>query len=172
MVVTLRFQPTRPRRARPFVALFLMVFLVSTHAPTKGATYIIMTKLILIRFNPRAHEGRDMPYQSPLPATRCFNPRAHEGRDIRPSSSFLARVVSTHAPTKGATQKSAMRGRGRIEFQPTRPRRARLILNRFPILIQSFQPTRPRRARPEATEAAGPEKVSTHAPTKGATSKA
>jgi len=36
---------------------------------------------LFLRFNPRAHEGRDLSCWGAWAAERCFNPHAHEGRD-------------------------------------------------------------------------------------------
>ena len=166
--MTAWFQPTRPRRARH----------------------------IILHFN-----------FSPL----CFNPRAHEGRDINVPGGASPIIVSTHAPTKGATPWSLSLPLSFV-FQPTRPRRARPSVpvsgnrvERFNprahegrdtprgshAFGEVFQPTRPRRARrrwcssrrpptcfnPRAHEGRDLRhgfdlkqvRVSTHAPTKGAT---
>ena len=118
------FQPTRPRRARPADGRASDSALVSTHAPTQGAT---LSSSIVILYS-------------------CFNPRAHAGRD------------------RGSEFK-----RLGVQFQPTRPRRARLRTGRLEHLRTKFQPTRPRRARPHGQARAPAYKVSTHAPTQGAT---
>ena len=79
-----KFQPTRPRGARPRDARRHQVpHRVSTHAPARGATF--------------ASFDREMHFWS-------FNPRAREGR--RPVILVWAqadRTVSTHAPARGAT---------------------------------------------------------------------
>jgi len=99
--------------------------LVSTHAPTRGATLLRPLPKKRESFNPRAHEGRDRDSQKSLNIERrfnprahegrdrlldvvCvapqrFNPRAHEGRDITKGSAKVITPVSTHAPTRGAT---------------------------------------------------------------------
>ena len=162
------FQPTRPRRARQrnracslgnffsfnprahegrdgFATVLIKRGSVSTHAPTKGATKDVFAHNELNGFNPRAHEGRDnftWIIHSPF---LSFNPRAHEGRDsfesigsnstvFQPTRPRRARLiysllegstlVSTHAPTKGATSPVASPTNLKL-FQPTRPRRAR-----------------------------------------------
>ena len=147
------------------------VVVVSTHAPTRGATRRgPCAASPICRFNPRAHAGRD---------------------DIWIARSIQQSDVSTHAPTRGATH-----GDGKIsplhEFQPTRPRGARLDSPTSLIVRLMFQPTRPRGARlrrPAAlprwlqfqpTRPRGARRVaavdlgavgnvSTHAPTRGAT---
>ena len=77
------FQPTRPRGARhPKISLVY------------GLT---------VRFNPRAREGRDfISCLFPKP-TQCFNPRAREGRDHKICNNCGHKIVSTHAPARGAT---------------------------------------------------------------------
>ena len=102
------------------------VVVVSTHAPTRGATRRgPCAASPICRFNPRAHAGRD---------------------DIWIARSIQQSDVSTHAPTRGATH-----GDGKIsplhEFQPTRPRGARLDSPTSLIVRLMFQPTRPRGAR-------------------------
>ena len=77
------FQPTRPRGARLVVVL---------HNTLQG------------RFNPRAHEGRDIATTTRPSTLARFNPRAHEGRDKVLRASLAGMLdVSTHAPTRGAT---------------------------------------------------------------------
>ena len=55
-------------------------------------------------FNPRSHEGSDE-----MPTTRSswhtyFNPRSHEGSDVGDERlAGVLRVISIHAPTRGAT---------------------------------------------------------------------
>jgi len=41
-----------------------------------------MRRLAILRFNPRAHAGRDIMQYTGLHDRRGFNPRAHAGRDI------------------------------------------------------------------------------------------
>ena len=80
---------------------------------------------------------------------RCsFNPRAHEGRDVHT-------VPFIHAF---------------ILFQPTRPRGARHAVLPYGFLAVRFQPTRPRGARRPLQGIVRARRVSTHAPTRGATS--
>ena len=95
--------------------------------------------VVLVCFNPRAHEGRDVPLSVRLGLTWCFNPRAHEGRDRVDGTSetkttgFNPRAhegrdsgcttkkmvveVSTHAPTRGATRLATWRHNG-ASFNP------------------------------------------------------
>ena len=148
--MTNRFQSTRPRGARPEGArVGYQAPGVSIHAPTRGATaHTRHTPAYPLRFNPRAHAGRDPTtaasiatctrFQSTRPRgarpsnlarwirpTCCFNPRAHAGRDryLCVNADKLTNV-SIHAPTRGATgDDSKLAASG--EFQSTRPRGAR-----------------------------------------------
>ncbi len=147
-----KFQPTRPRGARPtYPRSTYDHHDVSTHAPTRGATHVCITIVVQIV---------------------CFNPRAHEGRDELQRAVLGAAVpVSTHAPTRGATF-NPLDGKGvRNEFQPTRPRGAR----RLPRANQDHPPCFNPRAHEgrDGSHDAGREasEVSTHAPTRGATRK-
>ena len=68
-----------------------------------------MKKLALYKcFNPRTHTGcdsRQIPDDCPV---LCFNPRTHTGCDKRPLGQGRGAKVSIHAPTRGATMRSAM----------------------------------------------------------------
>ena len=82
----LQFQPTRPRGARPVGQdVDRRLVPVSTHAPTRGATLPAPVRLRAgLRFNPRAHAGRDRARDAAHPLASRFNPRAHAGRDRAP----------------------------------------------------------------------------------------
>ena len=102
--------------------------------------------MIIVRFNPRAHVGRDLKLSSSITSSKSFNPRAHVGRDVYlvlsyiTYSSFNPRAhvgrdfsavmvaftfsVSIHAPTWGATSYSHLPTPWPL-FQSTRPRGAR-----------------------------------------------
>ena len=55
-------------------------------------------------FNPRSREGSDIGYQDDFLLHNNFNPRSREGSDCRRRSSKRVRIISIHAPAKGATQ--------------------------------------------------------------------
>ena len=164
------FQFTRPRRARPSPPRPCRSSpLVSIHAPAKGATRC--WRAFRGRpscFNSRAREGRDFVglfedrvycfqftrprrarpafLRDEAPAVR-FNSRAREGRDLLSDvASSISRLVSIHAPAKGATQSTQGKD-PRKEFQFTRPRRARPSARPSEPPLGGFQFTRPRRAR-------------------------
>ena len=104
--LTTEFQSTLPHGERPLSGRFLMViFLVSIHAPTWGATSQHLSGCAAdIRFNPRSHMGSDSMLLVAKASLRSFNPRSHMGSD---SSCILIQdtyiLVSIHAPTWGAT---------------------------------------------------------------------
>ena len=98
-----------------------------------------------------------------------FNPRTHEGCDLVGVRGLQRFDVSIHAPTKGATQ---LRGRMVCyqRFQSTHPRRVRHRHKSTNASLSTFQSTHPRRVRRSCPRGNWPgEKVSIHAPTKGAT---
>ena len=100
---------------------------VSIHAPTRGATSIISlawsgiefqsthphgVRLICFLsvfprkrcFNPRTHTGCDFPLFNWDKSKKGFNPRTHTGCDLKEHISInRIRIVSIHAPTRGAT---------------------------------------------------------------------
>ena len=109
------FQSTRPQGARPQFSACGCVAdestLVSIHAPTRGATDI------------------RPPYRAVVKDVR-FNPRAHKGRDGEKNAQNLNRrmqLVSIHAPTRGATAYVVMAIGYAVStvFQSTRPQGAR-----------------------------------------------
>ena len=132
--------------------------------------------------------GRDIHHISIVKGLIRFNPRAHVGRD-KPcrSNTRTSSHVSIHAPTWGATLSSRIREEA-IKFQSTRPRGARQMYsaNRQLTDIVSihaptwgatclhlsysspqelFQSTRPRGARRDDPRTGVPVCVSIHAPT-------
>ena len=211
---TTLFQLTRPRGARPFPGsirpprqsfnsrahagrdfniLITKQFLsVSTHAPTRGATYVLGSlERRRTSFNSRAHAGRDvvMVFPQTLPllfqltrprgarpfscaVVQAFVVSTHaptRGATVALTSWAMFCKVSTHAPTRGATQGVAFVFTNTV-FQLTRPRGAR---QEFCLMLQyftRFQLTRPRGARHSLFSRPPICKVSTHAPTRGATS--
>ncbi len=145
------FQPTRPRGARRLAHASsdapILCFNPRAHAGRDASSHR-STHPVRHRFNPRAHAGRDSRRCLPCDPSTCFNPRAHAGRDAcRP-------LTST----------------SRSWFQPTRPRGARLWRREGVDGRHGFNPRA--HAGRDATpgRAGGSEGVSTHAPTRGATS--
>ena len=123
-----RFQPTRPRRAR-----------LSPSALQAQQS----------RFNPRAREGRDVRRRMPATSVAGFNPRAREGRDFPDVvGGFTSREGFNPRAREGRDLEHITPSTRRMTFQPTRPRRARLYSGGKVMPGLEFQPTRPRRARP------------------------
>ena len=143
-------QSTRPRGARQKIGLIKWgTYLVSIHAPARGATYksikSTLTKNVSIHAPARGATRR---YCLQNRVRLCFNPRARAGRDFRRA---LLRMY-WHS------------------FNP-RARAGRDIIKKIKKrLDKMFQSTRPRGARPEGivckTEC---DSVSIHAPARGAT---
>ena len=148
-----------------------LVVLVSIHAPTRGAT--------------RPRPPRPAPPGS-------FNPRAHEGRDVPVGRTWLRLEVFQSTRPRGARRLAPIPLLGAVKFQSTRPRGARPAITSLSAGTQPFQSTRPRGARPltnvgvanvtvfqsarprgarrEPRKARrGQQRVSIHAPTRGAT---
>jgi len=121
-------------------------------------------------FNPRAHAGRDdipAPCQAGYAAFQSTRPRG--ARPVTIARDGPIRLVSIHAPTRGATDQSRQADAD-TRFQSTRPRGARHIANDINTVLNEFQSTRPRGARRGGIPARGGIRaVSIHAPTRGAT---
>ena len=125
---------------------------------------------LISSFNPRAREGRDGRTGSARTARSGFNPRAREGRDEVDVQTGVSNTdVSTHAPAKGATG-ICMERRRYVQFQPTRPRRARHSALPQVSESRSFNPrAREGRDGGQCGILRHGAVVSTHAPAKGAT---
>ena len=143
--------------------------LISIHAPTRGATILCNHRGLVFGFQstlPR-EERLSFPcnisfhliFQSTLPreerqtmrkltiAELNFNPRSHERSDPMVKKFLLMKMISIHAPTRGATCNSIR-----------------------PLCIYEFQSTLPREERPIQTSVSFPFlNISIHAPTRGAT---
>ena len=99
---------------------------ISIHAPARGATRIVLSHLIeSIYFNPRSRKGSDAYLQQKYShyinfnprsrkgsdygrGLRCllwryFNPRSRKGSDLTLILIFRLRLISIHAPARGAT---------------------------------------------------------------------
>ena len=121
------FQSTHPHRVRLFGGRsFAEHRFVSIHAPTRGATLFIYSKLyIYVCFNPRTHTGCDDSGTVCVEQYSGFNPRTHTGCDKVP--------VYTDAQL--------------FEFQSTHPHGVRLPTNNIVIQGFEFQSTHPHGVR-------------------------
>jgi len=169
IVGNILFQPTRPRGARPNTTYKGSEGRVSTHAPTRGATKRQIAKEdIKGRFNPRAHEGRDTClfigtdifrvsthaptrgatlYYRSAAHNRGFNPRAHEGRD--------AALAATRPPTP--------------RFNPRAHEGRDVTRNVYIPCSAGFNPRAHEGRDKNPLKKLVGARVSTHAPTRGAT---
>ena len=104
----MRFQSTRPHGARHGNTLdHILVFLVSIHAPARGATDASIRAIhsVIVSIHAPARGATFV-----RPSYDChrygFNPRARTGRDMSRSMLVDARhcMVSIHAPARGATR--------------------------------------------------------------------
>ena len=99
--------------------------IISIHAPTRGATTVTDIDWEIIKFQstlPRGERRLRVPVYAGLP---YFNPRSHEGSDRSVKKAGSRRIISIHAPTRGAT-KTEHSGRVSVRFQSTLPRGERL----------------------------------------------
>jgi len=143
---------------------------VSIHAPARGATRIVFRRVRKDRsFNPRARAGRDRYRRTQSPPQRCFNPRARAGRDTDAPGASWTRLVSIHAPARGATEQLSGGLRLRI-VSIHAPARGATTYATVVDAGTSFQSTRPRGARPPfLLQRPCSFWVSIHAPARGAT---
>ena len=124
---SLSFQSTLPRGERLVRrSAFPFGFLVSIHAPARGATFhVLRNKSALRRFNPRSRAGSDIIFLKIFEQPRSFNPRSRAGSDL---ASANAAVTD-------------------LSFQSTLPRGERLVCNPESGVALTFQSTLPRGER-------------------------
>ena len=128
---------------------------------------------MVMSFNPRAREGRDLHIQVLVVALAIVSthaPARGATRLVSRSRRLQSRAVSTHAPARGATRSISSGGCSTMCFNP-RAREGRDNTRRAIVTaVAAFQPTRPRGARQGFGGAhACTLPVSTHAPARGAT---
>ncbi len=189
------FQSTPPRGGRPRRALTTRrQSAVSIHAPARGATSACDAHACGRAFQSTPPRGGRPAMRAAIGATASrFNPRPRAGGDrVHGSTLRRLRLVSIHAPARGATSHAAMRIVGRIGFNP-RPRaggdvvtsarrhadvrvsihapaRGATIARRLQPTMLEFQSTPPRGGRPAQPLIVGESAVvSIHAPARGAT---
>ena len=121
---------------------------ISIHAPTRGATLIdLFIRIFLDNFNPRSHEGSDDYTPNSRTISSDFNPRSHEGSDPACFYPETGKIISIHAPTRGATDPEYHRNLVQKKFQSTLPRGERLNCTMTAIIKLLFQSTLPRGER-------------------------
>ena len=188
------FQPTLPRGERPLRPMVLYrLDDISTHAPARGATYlIIVLRIRNIHFNPRSREGSDcLRARQIIIGNADFNPRSREGSDLKVYSVLYTLQISTHAPARGATTSACFNpsvvtisthapARGATGSYPASPciqhisthapARGATVPAEHIDYLNEFQPTLPRGERLSAMMVpSGFVIISTHAPARGAT---
>ena len=122
---------------------------ISTHTPTKGATLMdspIWTHLK--NFNPHSHEGSDVVCDTFCLFLQDFNPHSHEGSDKSKRCKMHKNRISTHTPTKGATQ-MPVRVIIYNKISTHTPTKGATINRKYKRITIKFQPTLPRRERPD-----------------------
>ena len=148
--------------------MFLDIFIkkVSIHAPARGATNIIRARFGVESFNPRARAGRDKG-QIMKRLSELFQSTRPRGARQRLGYRFIWRLVSIHAPARGATVHRWLSGYYE-SFNP-RARAGRDEIDQSTSATLTFQSTRPRGARLADFFDGLFTVVSIHAPARGAT---
>ena len=145
---------------------------VSIHAPARGATAHSGHSAVLDRgFNPRARTGRDSGCSSRTGSTVGFNPRARTGRDADAVRLVPHRVVSIHAPARGATARGLFLWQGAQKVSIHAPARGATRCScRSRKNASCFNPrARTGRDDPRGRQTIMQAAVSIHAPARGAT---
>ena len=164
---------------------------ISIHAPTRGATkWGVIFNYIFPNFNPRSHERSDYSGAYSLLGDFDFNPRSHERSDEERIAELDKKIISIHAPTRGATCLGTLSVHSRKDFNPRSHERsdadescntaqqeisihaptrgATDISDLFAVNI-IFQSTLPREERLRRWRYVWFRLISIHAPTRGAT---
>ena len=174
--------------------LQLLSTVISIHAPTRGATSaVLLLPVATSNFNPRSHEGSDQTSTQSILTILYFNPRSHEGSDIRPKRDRkcgcifqstlprgerpkaigvdVSKIISIHAPTRGATSRRFHPSKKRNYFNPRSHEgsdKAISCKNKRKCKISIHAPTRG--ATDINLSGIVATEISIHAPTRGATS--
>ena len=145
---------------------------VSIHAPTRGATIgEFLAVLILGAFQSTHPRGVRLWWPVCVTRPTCsFNPRTHAGCDGGQTITVGdTGVVSIHAPTRGATRPAAT-SINTTTFQSTHPRGVRLATPDIVLSDIGFNPrTHAGCDLHNSCHKGRDERVSIHAPTRGAT---
>ena len=172
MHVLPRFQPTHPHGVRRGHGAYIPgMVLVSTHAPARGATWIIQNKERREEVSTHAPaRGATEVGQKTYGVRIRFNPRTRTGCDIAVTVRGAEGEVSTHAPARGATYAPFIIGNSDVSFNPrTRtgcdPHRSQ---DSPDVRVSTHAPARGATVDRPFTNQDG-KRVSTHAPARGAT---
>ena len=156
------FQSTLPQGERPDRSLTLLISsLISIHAPTRGATFTNSTAALIVLFQSTLPQGER--HRSGFRPLRVlyFNPRSHKGSDLLAQPVPHLKLISIHAPTRGATflvffctslntfQSTLPQGERRqryyrltcmVKFQSTLPQGERRLPFYYLITVDDFNP--------------------------------
>ena len=167
-------------------------YLVSIHAPTRGATFVGYTLDVLDEcFNSRTHAGCDLLSGLRHVCSSSFNSRTHAGCDNATLGKKAIQSCFNSRTHAGCDIKLGKIVDDAVLFQFTHPRGVRRILGAHFLIPPEFQFTHPRGVRRDAGQNRGGQqgfnsrthagcdamqdkieeanKVSIHAPTRGAT---
>ena len=100
-----------PTRGATLLLIFaLATAIISIHAPTRGATRrVICPSSWILYFNPRSYKRSDRKNDTRLNKGLYFNPRSYKRSDFNVDILTLQTIISIHAPTRGATHISLLR---------------------------------------------------------------
>ncbi len=119
---------------------------ISIHAPARGATDINVPEVLYTVFQSTLPRGeRHNPAIHPR-HTADFNPRSREGSDCGVEHQVRGRLISIHAPARGATIMGLWMSTNQ-EFQSTLPRGERRNYYKSLMAYVLFQSTLPRGER-------------------------
>ena len=120
-------------------------------------------------FNPRTHEGCDFNTDGVMLSLNNFNPRTHEGCDASEQMGDGRRMISIHAPTRGATAAWFTMLFTSVLFQSTHPRGVRRTTDVWALTHIDFNPRTHEGCDSSRRDSHRHQDISIHAPTRGAT---
>ena len=144
---------------------------ISIHAPTRGATSaVLLLPVATSNFNPRSHEGSDL-RQSASTCQKSFQSTLPRGERPKAIGVDVSKIISIHAPTRGATSRRFHPSKKRNYFNPRSHEgsdKAISCKNKRKCKISIHAPTRG--ATDINLSGIVATEISIHAPTRGATS--
>ena len=160
-----------PTRGATGCYFFVLKFpKISIHAPTRGATLpIIRDILFSAYFNPRSYKRSDSPSLFALSTIFHFNPRSYKRSDLYIIINIICCVISIHAPTRGATLSFLLLFWNPLYFNPRSYKRSDDIIGCSILTHINFNPRSYKRSDKLAYKLRMQNKISIHAPTRGAT---
>ena len=165
------FQPTLPQGERPGTTIYSIDgYLISTHAPARGATISRDKRSNRIRFQPTLPQGERQQTRCAVWLWKWISTHAPaRGATMISGKAKETIEISTHAPARGATEtvRPKNKGYGISTHAPARGATASQVGKSE---LELFQPTLPQGERRQATKPKQSEQsISTHAPARGAT---